>query len=419
LFYPDQNETYSAYTIELPSMLKGAINDTIVLRSQINETESLIQKLTDHIREYKSQEWEFVIQRKSITKDENDENDEWEDIASGTDIAQIVDADITEGKSYVYRVQAANKNGKSSWSSEFKQTISEKTLRSPTNLNISSEFNFRLVFSWNDNSTNEDAFIIERKLSENKDKDAVWDELATVDADITQYVYASDQSPGIKYDYRVKAEGLGGMSKSTNTVTKKVTLKSPHKLKANANLKSALVGWSYSFGYNTKKFEWNSFKRRDGRVTSNTTDGVHSLSRQSLADFMQAEIDKQEELIDELKEELEFAKERISMFASLIDYDQSQRTTLKVFKNFAFIFALLFIALFGGMILSIAMSYIASLFYNVFTIRGNDPLYFMSLINDEKSKNKNQPLLAFTLWFLAFMFFVDGFALWWLMLLGI
>ena len=42
------------------------------------------------------------------------------------------------------------------------------------------------------------------------------------------------------------------------------------------------------------------------------------------------------------EEELEFAKERISMFASLIDYDQSQRTTLKVFKNFAFIFALQF-----------------------------------------------------------------------------
>ena len=96
------------------------------------------------------------------------------------------------------------------------------------------------------------------------------------------------------------------------------------------------------------------------------------------------------------------------MFASLIDYDQSQRTTLKAFKNIAFIFSLFFVALFGGMILSIAMSYISSLFYNVFTIRGNDPWYFMSLINDEKSKNKNQPLLAFTFWFLAFLFLAGG-----------
>ena len=66
------------------------------------------------------------------------------------------------------------------------------------------------------------------------------------------------------------------------------------------------------------------------------------------------------------------------------------------------------IILFGGMILSVIMAYIASLFYKVFTIRGNDPWYFMSLINEEKSKNKNQPLLAFTFWFLAFMFFAGG-----------
>jgi K+-sensing histidine kinase KdpD len=81
---------------------------------------------------------------------------------------------------------------------------------------------------------------------------------------------------------------------------------------------------------------------------------------------------------------------------------------LKVSKNIAFILAILFFALFGGLILSVAMSYISTLFYKVFTIRGNDPWYFMSLINEEQAKNKNQPLLAFTFWFLALMFLIVG-----------
>jgi hypothetical protein len=34
----------------------------------------------------------------------------------------------------------------------------------------------------------------------------------------------------------------------------------------------------------------------------------------------------------------------------------------------------------------------------------------MSLIKEEQDKNKNQPLLSFTFWLLAFMFFSGGFA---------
>ena len=98
------------------------------------------------------------------------------------------------------------------------------------------------------------------------------------------------------------------------------------------------------------------------------------------------------------------------MFESLISYDKSQRTMLKVFKNIAFLFAVLFTALFGGIIIAIAMSYLASLFYNVYTIREEDSYYLMSLINDEKEKNKNQPLLAFTVWILVILYYTDIFA---------
>ena len=60
---------------------------------------------------------------------------------------------------------AINKNGKSSWSSQYSETIGSQSLTAPSDLQISSESNFRLVFSWDDNSNNEDGFIIERRLS--------------------------------------------------------------------------------------------------------------------------------------------------------------------------------------------------------------------------------------------------------------
>ena len=54
-------------------------------------------------------------------------------------------------------------------------------------------------------------------------------------------------------------------------VTKKVILKSPSRLKANANLKSALVDWAYGFGYDKTNLEWISAKRRTGNITRNKT----------------------------------------------------------------------------------------------------------------------------------------------------
>ena len=75
---------------------------------------------------------------------------------------------------------------------------------------------------------------------------------------------------------------------------------------------------------------------------------------------------------------------------------------LKVFKNIAFLFALLFIALFGGVVLSFVITYASSLFYNIYRIRANDPWYFLFLIKEEKKKNSLQPLLGLTWAFTVF-----------------
>ena len=396
------DDNVTEYTNILPNMLEGAINDTVIIRKRIKDSETLINNITNHISEYNSKKWEFRIQRKDKKKSKQD----WTTISSGTDISRLVDKNIAEGKSYVYRVMAVNKNGKSAWSSEYNKIIGEQILRSPSELHISSEYNFHLIFSWNDNSNNEDGFIIERRES---GKDAEWFEYATVGSDISQYIASDISSPGKKYDYRVLARGSGGKSKPTSVKSHTVTLSSPNRLMATANLKSALVDWAYRFGYSTQEWRWIEHSRREGFITPNKSDGIYALGEKSLADIMQDKIDEEKELVVQLNKDLEFAKARVSMFESLIDYDQSQRTMLKVFKNFAFLFAILFTALFGGMILAVAMSYLTALFYNVFTIRGNDQWYFMSLINEQKSKNKNQPLLAFTFWFLALLYFMDVF----------
>ena len=61
---------------------------------------------------------------------ERSTNSEWKTISSGTDISSVVDKNITEGKSYTYRVQAINKNGKSAWSSDLGKSIGKDDLSS-------------------------------------------------------------------------------------------------------------------------------------------------------------------------------------------------------------------------------------------------------------------------------------------------
>ena len=102
---------------------------------QIKESESLVNKITKHIAQYKSQEWRFTVQRKS----KNATKDKWKTISSGTDISSVVDMNVQEGEGYVYRVEAANKNGSSKWSAEYGKQTLNSTLTSPSNLRINSD----------------------------------------------------------------------------------------------------------------------------------------------------------------------------------------------------------------------------------------------------------------------------------------
>ena len=385
----------TSYTSTLPLMITAAIADTFFLTENIKNAEDKITTLNAEIKEYKSQKWEYIVQRRNVKNDK----DSWRTISSGTDISRFVDKDVKEGESYVYRVKAKNSKGASKWSTEVNDRIGNESLRAPSYLVAKSNLNFEVVLQWVDNSNNEDGFVVERKLS-NKNK---WRVLENIDSDVRSFTDNTIVT-GKTYNYRVYAVGLGEESNPTNIATKSITLRSPYVKNPQANLKSVLVDWAYS-AWNYKKATFFT-----NNQTDNAAVGAYINSKKSFVDLLQDKISVQEDVIKSNQVNLDVLREKIQMFASLIEYDESQRTTLKVFKNIAFLLALLFVSLFGGLILSIVITYTSSLFYNVYKIKDDSPWYFLMLINEENDKNKNQPLLGFTLFILLIVFFVGGFA---------
>ena len=83
------------------------------------------------------------------------------------------------------------------------------------------------------------------------------------------------------------------------------------------------------------------------------------------------------------------------MYNNLIDYDESKRSSLYVFKNLTFILMILFIAIFGGIILAIMISFLSKVFYNIYPIHEDKEWYFLSIINEEFQKDKKSTIVRF------------------------
>ena len=152
---------------------------------------------------------------------------------------------------------------------------------------------------------------------------------------------------------------MGEKSEPTNIADRNNLLTSPNFSASKTNLESTLLDWNYNFRYD----KITSAKKR---ITPNGTDGSYTNNENSFYAELKNEINNVGDKIVSLNKELENKKELLIMYNSLVDYDNSQQKLLLVFKNVAFIFAILFIALFGGLICSILYTYFSKLFYKAF-----------------------------------------------------
>jgi H+/Cl- antiporter ClcA len=72
-----------------------------------------------------------------------------------------------------------------------------------------------------------------------------------------------------------------------------------------------------------------------------------------------------------------------------------------------FLFTIIWLSLFVGIVLAVIMAYFGNVYYELYSFKEDGkPTYFRKIITDINNKDKNQPLLGFTL------FAIIGFVIW-------
>lgn len=110
------------------------------------------------------------------------------------------DTGLSNGTTYFYRVKATNGYGSSAYSNESSTTTAPAPLTAPSGLTGTQDASLiQINLSWTDNSTDETAFAVERKLSTS----GSYTHLATTSANATTY-NDNTVTGGATYNYRVR-----------------------------------------------------------------------------------------------------------------------------------------------------------------------------------------------------------------------
>jgi transcriptional regulator CtsR len=148
---------------------------------------------------------------------------------------------------YYWRVNARNSYGTSSWSSyRYFKTAAGPPPNAPSNLVATPISSSRINLTWQDNSSDETGFKIERKTGSGS-----YSQIATVGAGVTSYSNAY-LSAGTTYYYRVRAYNAAGNSNYSNEASA-TTLPLPPPA---PTLKSPASGSTVSTL--TPRLEWNA-----------------------------------------------------------------------------------------------------------------------------------------------------------------
>jgi len=163
-------------------------------------------------------------------------------ITVGKDVKSYADAGLSAGTTYVYRVRAYKGTRNSGYSNDASATIQTLPPAAPSNLTTSATSASTVSIAWNDNSSDEDGFKIERKTGSGS-----FSEINTVANDIHAYD-DTGLSAGTTYVYRVRAYRGTLSSSYSNVASAKTPVlppTAPGNLTATATGTSAIsLAWS-------------------------------------------------------------------------------------------------------------------------------------------------------------------------------
>ncbi len=161
----------------------------------------------------------------------------WEEFTTVADnITTYIDNGLAPGTTFFYRVSAYNPNGNSGFSNIADAATPEVAPQSPANLAAVAAAADHIQLNWEDNSTNETGFKVERS----PDGFAPWSQISVPAANTTGYS-DNEVSPVTTYYYRVFAYNSAGASGYSNTAVA-TTGEPPQFIEQIATMEAAVAG---------------------------------------------------------------------------------------------------------------------------------------------------------------------------------
>lgn len=157
----------------------------------------------------------------------------------GADVVSYTDRGLTPGTRYFYRVRSSSPQGNSPYSNIASASTLPAAPAAPSNLRGEFVSGTQVRLLWQDNSDNEESFILERSTD-----GAEFVQITVLEANTTEYVDGG-RDPGSIYFYRVKARSAGGDSPYSNTIQVTFPPTAPVNLTAQAiNNSQVMLNWT-------------------------------------------------------------------------------------------------------------------------------------------------------------------------------